>query len=91
MVRVAPFHSINESRNGAPRYHTNDQCERALAIPPDDLRPGSGGFYLCEICRAMREQEELEESQEVEEIQEEVEEIQLMEEPATTSEAGGNL
>jgi hypothetical protein len=89
MTRVAPFHSINESRNGAPRYHTNDQCERALAIPPDDLRPGSGGFYVCEVCRAMREQEELEEVEVVEEV--DVDQLQVIEESsATTSEAGGS-
>jgi hypothetical protein len=89
MTRVAPFHSINESRRGAPRYHTNDLCERALAIPPDDLRPGSGGFYVCEICRAMREQEELEEARVFDAV--EVERIQVIEEgsPATT-EAGGS-
>lgn len=61
MARVAPFHSINESRKGAPRYHTNDLCSSALAIPRDDLRPGSGGYYLCEICLEMRDHPELEE------------------------------
>jgi hypothetical protein len=90
MVRVAPFHSINESRKGAPRYHTNDQCERALVIPPDDLRPGSGGFYLCETCRDMREQEEFEYAQTVQDLQ--IEEIEVVEETtATTSETEGKL
>jgi hypothetical protein len=64
MARVAPFHSINESRKGAPRYHTNDNCELALAIPPDDLRPGSGGFYVCERCLEMRSEEEEEQEEE---------------------------
>lgn len=54
MSRVAPFHSINESRLGAPRYHTNDACTRAREIPRDDFRPGSGGYYLCERCAEMR-------------------------------------
>jgi hypothetical protein len=60
MSRVAPFHNINESRKGAPRYHTDDECVSALAIPHDDLRPGSGGYYVCERCLELRAEEELE-------------------------------
>jgi hypothetical protein len=56
MSRTPPFHSINESREGAPRYHTDDTCDQALRIPEQDLRPGSGGYYQCERCAAMHVQ-----------------------------------
>jgi len=62
MARVAPFHSINESRKGAPRYHTNDHCIHALAIPRDDWRTGSGGYYLCERCLELRARPALDEN-----------------------------
>jgi len=53
MSRTAPFHSIKESREGAPRYHTDDACQQAREIPQDDLRTGSGGYYQCERCVAL--------------------------------------
>jgi len=56
MSRVAAFHSLNECQKKAPRYHTDDACVRALEIPHQDLREGSGGYFQCERCAAMHQQ-----------------------------------
>jgi hypothetical protein len=56
MTRVLAFHSVNESRSGRPRYHTDDACPQAQQIPRQDLRQESGGYFQCERCIAMHEQ-----------------------------------
>jgi hypothetical protein len=55
MSRVSPFHSLDESRKTAPRYHTDDACDEAQKILLTDQRPGSGGYYQCEICKSSAE------------------------------------
>jgi hypothetical protein len=56
MTRVTAFHSLNECRKGAGRYHTDDACPEALTIPHQDLRLGSGGYFQCERCVALHRQ-----------------------------------
>ncbi len=53
MAQVPPFHDRNERDKTTPRYHTDDACPVAQRIPPAAVRPGSGGFYLCEHCAAL--------------------------------------
>ena len=56
MSRLAPFHSLNESRKGDPRYHTDSACDQAREILRDDRRDGSGGFFQCKQCAALHVQ-----------------------------------
>jgi len=58
MGRTAPFHDLNAPSQVAPRYHTNSACTRARNIPQAALRPGSGGYYVCEECARLHQQEE---------------------------------
>ena len=53
MSQVALFHAWNEPDKGHPRYHIDDACPIVQQIPRDDLRQGSGGFYLCEQCATL--------------------------------------
>jgi hypothetical protein len=54
MAAVAPFHAWNEPDKSHPRYHIDDSCPAVKAIPRQDIRAGSGGFYLCEQCAALQ-------------------------------------
>ncbi len=63
MGQVPPFHDRTEPDRPRPRYHTADACPVARRIPPADVRPGSGGSYLCEHCTALAVQDQQRETQ----------------------------
>lgn len=54
MSEVAPFHAVNEPDKTHPRYHTDDACPAVQDMRREDVRAGSGGFYLCEQCAKLR-------------------------------------
>ncbi len=56
--QAPPFHDRSERDKPQPRYHTDDACPLAQRIPPADVRPGSGKFYLCEHCAALAVQDQ---------------------------------
>lgn len=48
MAKVAPFHS---KLFGTRVYHNTNDCTEGNNIQPQNRRPGTGGFPLCDQCR----------------------------------------
>jgi hypothetical protein len=54
-MNVPDFNSINEPKKAADkrRYHNNNDCTPARAIPQKDRRAGTAGYTLCEVCKSI--------------------------------------
>lgn len=50
-MRVAPYHSTNESDPDV--YHVHDNCPSGKQIPAKNRETGTNGWPLCKRCSAM--------------------------------------
>lgn len=48
MPIIRPFHALTEDF-----FHNNSDCTEGAAIKPEDLKRGTGGKQLCEICKRL--------------------------------------
>jgi hypothetical protein len=55
MPKMPEFHSIHEGNKPTRDqvYHNNSACAPGRAIPPEELRAGSGGYRLCADCKRL--------------------------------------
>lgn len=58
MPKVPDFYSINEADKLALNrvYHDNGACPLGRRIPPNERRPGTGGYRLCDDCKKLNDQ-----------------------------------
>jgi hypothetical protein len=58
MPSTPEFHSINESKNPPDKrvFHNNSTCIAGRQVPPNERRPGTGGYRLCQECEQKNKQ-----------------------------------